>query len=47
MTTHLYGNIGVTTSQQMLRAELELAAELDFYKMVAKQFAEKFCILVY
>lgn len=47
MSTHLYGNIGVTTSQQMLRAELDIAPELDFYKAVAKQFAEKFCILVY
>lgn len=47
MTTHLYGNIGVTTSQQMLKAELDIASELDFYKAVARQFAEKFCILVY
>ena len=47
MSTHLYGNIGVTTSQQMLKAELDIATELDFYKAVARQFAEKFCILVY
>lgn len=46
-TRHLYGNIGVTTSQQMLEAEINVAKELDFYKMVSRQFAEKFCILVY
>jgi len=47
VTTHLYGNIGVTTSQEMLKAEIKLIPELDFYKRIAQEFAEKFCILVY
>ena len=47
LDTHVYGNIGVTTSQQMLKAELDIATELDFYKMVARQFAEKFCVMLY
>lgn len=44
---HEYGNIGVTTSQQMLREEVELRSELDVYGMITDEFKRKFCLLVY
>lgn len=49
-TTHegnISGNIGVTTSQQMLKSELELWAKIDIYKEIATQFVDEFCILIY
>lgn len=46
MTTRAYGNIGVTTSQQMLRDELELA-KYNIYKTFATIFASDLLILVY
>lgn len=42
-----HGNIGVTTSQQMLSAELDLAPRLNMYDVIAKDFRNRFCILVY
>ena len=43
---HLFGNIGVTTSQQMLEAELKIA-EWNLYEHIADIFIDEFCILVY
>lgn len=43
---HLYGNIGVTTSQEMLKAELEVAT-WSMYEHIADIFIDEFCILVY
>jgi hypothetical protein len=43
---HLYGNIGVTTSQQMLRDELDLA-KWNIYDEVAAIFARELIIPVY
>lgn len=42
-----YGNIGVTTSQQMLESELELAGKLDVYGIIVNDFARAFTIGVY
>ena len=42
----LYGNIGVTTSQQMLQSELDIA-RFNIYSQIADLFAEEFCIMVY
>lgn len=42
----LYGNIGVTTSQQMLQSELDIAA-WNMYEHIADLFASEFCIMVY
>lgn len=39
----MYGNIGVTTSQQMLEAELDLSSKLDVYKRISDDFAMQFC----
>lgn len=43
---HLYGNIGVTTSQQMLRDQLDIS-QWGLYEHIADLFIEEFCILVY
>lgn len=40
------GNIGVTTSQQMLMAELEVA-EFNFYLWLAGKYREQFCLMTY
>lgn len=44
---NISGNIGVTTSQQMLESELELWAKIDIYREIATQFVDEFCILIY
>ena len=42
----LFGNIGVTTSQQMLQSELDIA-KFNLYEAIADLFVSEFCILVY
>lgn len=44
---HAYGNIGVTTSQQMITAELELRAQYDLYMIIASLFEERFLMRIY
>lgn len=44
---HLYGNIGVTTSQQMLSSEVELREKFGIYDIIAASFVEEFCIVIY
>lgn len=46
-TAHLYGNIGVTTSQQMVTAEMELAGKLDIYQVITDDFKREFTLLIY
>ena len=43
---HLYGNIGVTTSQQMIEAELALRMR-NITDIITDSFIREFCILVY
>ena len=43
---HTHGNIGVTTSQQMLQSELDVS-RFNIYLEIAELFAEEFCIMVY
>lgn len=45
-TAHLYGNIGVTTSQQMLKEELEIRKN-NIYNMIADMVIQEFCIMIY
>lgn len=45
-TAHIYGNIGVTTSAQMLDQELSLLPRLNFYNVVSNLFYDEFCIKV-
>ena len=44
--SHLYGNIGVTTSQQMLQSELDIA-RFNIYGQIADLFVQDFCIMLY
>ena len=44
---HLYGNIGVTTSQQMLESEFELRQNINIYDVIAEIFFKELCIYVY
>ena len=41
------GNIGVTTSQQMLKAEFDLAPEINMYNIITRSFRNRFCLLIY
>ena len=43
---HLYGNIGVTTSQEMLKAELDIS-RFSLYDQIADIFCEEFCLMIY
>lgn len=45
-TIHAHGNIGVTTNQQMLTAEIEFWNKFSFYKIVADKFLFELCIPV-
>lgn len=42
-----YGNIGVTTSQQMLEAEIELRQRFNIYEIITREFIERYCVMVY
>lgn len=46
---HLYGNIGVTTSQEMVKAELDLRGDRssNIYHILSECFYHEFCIYVY
>lgn len=44
---HTSGNIGVTTSQQMLEQEIEIAAKLNIMQIIVESFKDRFCLLVY
>lgn len=46
-TSYIHGNIGVTTSQQMLESELEIAPKINTINYVVNSFKMRFCILVY
>lgn len=41
-----HGNIGVTTSQQMIESERDVAM-FNIYDIIAESFVENFCLLVY
>lgn len=45
--SNVAGNIGVTTSQQMLNQELDIAPRTDIYKYISESFKQRFCIMVY
>lgn len=44
---HLYGNIGVTTSQQMLEAEMDVTRKFNIYELIAEEFINEFCVRVW
>lgn len=41
---HLYGNIGVTTSQQMLESEIKLRSTLNIYDIITFDFRAQFML---
>lgn len=41
-----HGNIGVTTTQQMLQQEREIV-KFNLYDYIAQMFKERFCLLIY
>lgn len=45
--THAYGNIGVTTSQQMLISELDLNNRLDIINYIADDWHSEFNLMIY
>ena len=45
-TGRAHGNIGVTTSQQMLQSELDIA-KWNIYEQITDLFLSEFCIMVY
>ena len=45
-SARIYGNIGVTTSQQMLQSELDIA-KWNLYQHITDIFVDEFCIMVY
>ncbi len=44
--SHIHGNIGVTTSAQMIQGELDLR-KINLYEMIASEFENKFLVQVY
>lgn len=44
---HLYGNIGVTTSQQMVEAEIDLRRNQNMYTIAAELFADDLLLMLY
>ena len=46
-TGHLYGNIGVTKSQEMAIDEVELRMKYDIYGVVADMLHRDFCLYLY
>lgn len=45
--SHIHGNIGVTTSQQMLESELMIAPKLNIFNYIIDSFKKRFCIMVW
>ena len=45
-TGRTHGNIGVTTSQQMIQSERDLVI-FNLYDVIAESFIENFCLMVY
>lgn len=43
----VHGNIGVTTSQQMLEQEITVAGKLDVYAYIIRDFKRRFCLPIY
>ena len=43
----VHGNIGVTTSQQMIESEMSLRAKYDIYKIISRDFEREFLVQIY
>ena len=45
--SRIHGNIGVTTSQQMLQSELDLIPKLSLIDYITDDFHIEFCLGIY
>ena len=45
-TREEHGNIGVTTTQQMIKEEREIS-NFDMYQIIADDFKTRFCVMIY
>lgn len=45
-SAHLYGNIGVTTTMQMIKEQREVV-DFNIYQRIVNDFKKRFCILIY
>lgn len=45
--SHIHGNIGVTTSQQMIQSSIDLYGGFNIYIAISDMFCDEFCIMVY
>lgn len=45
--SRIHGNIGVTTSQQMLQSELDIIPELDLVEFITDDFHSEFNLMMY
>ncbi len=43
---HIYGNIGVTTTQEMIKQELDIA-HITMYDIIVDDFKAQFCVTLY
>lgn len=46
-SSRIHGNIGVTTTQQMMQQELDILPKVHIDDYIISSFKERFCILVY
>lgn len=46
-TGRIHGNIGVTTTQDMIQSELDLDDKFNIYDFISADFKKRFCIMVY
>lgn len=46
ITNRAHGNIGITTSQQMIKQERQIS-EFNIIKYIVDDFKQKFCLLIY
>lgn len=46
-SAHLYGNIGVTTSAQMIAGEMDIRKDYRIYDIIADMFVSEFCEMTY
>lgn len=44
---HVYGNIGVTTSAQMIAGELDVRVKYNMLDVICDSFKQEFCLLIY
>ena len=45
--THIHGNIGVTSTQELIDSEMSLRAKYDIYKIISKEFEREFLVQIY